>query len=278
MIKRDFLLTVSGETSKLNNNLYIYQGDFGIELSFNIVGLNYNFDNSSTDIVRKYKPTYSSVRYKKPNSNIEYNTDRVTISVDDNRVRFTITQDMADEITEIGVYKVQIRLYDKDNNVLTIPPFTFLVKPLINNPMVVDEDKTDNGTTGDDDQANPNNPDYGNDLENKLYNYKHWVAGEIVRAYDLNRMEEAINYLVVEGSGGGDASIDDDYIGVDKTWSSTKIYNFTTDGLEQMINNDPGRFKGEKGDKGDPMRYWVGTIEEYNKIVHEDNILYLIIQ
>ena len=192
MIKRDLTITVKGDESKLSDVVYFYQGDSGIVLSFEIYGLNYDFDSSSTDIVAKYRPTSCSILVKKPNN------DKITIdktNIANNTIIFKITADMIDEFSEIGTHYIQIKLYDEHDHVLTIPPIPIIVKPLISNPAITDYSLTNEGTTGEilDGTEEEN---YGNDLPNKIYNKRIWNPGEVIRAYDLNKMEETLNYLV----------------------------------------------------------------------------------
>lgn len=191
MIKRDLTIIVKGDESKLSDVVYFYQGDSGIVLSFEIYGLNYDFDSSSTDIVAKYRPTSCSILVKKPN-NDKITIDKTTIA--NNKIIFKITADMINEFSELGTHYIQIRLYDEHDHVLTIPAIKMEIKPLIDSPAITDEDKTDEGTTGDGSDTNIDD-DYGNDFSNKVYNIRNWNPHEIIRAYDLNKMEEAIDYL-----------------------------------------------------------------------------------
>lgn len=192
MIKRDLTITVKGDESKLSDVVYFYQGDSGIVLSFEIYGLNYDFDSSSTDIVAKYRPTSCSILVKKPNGN-KVILDKTIIT--NNAIILKITADMIDEFSEIGIHYFQIRLYDIHDHVLTIPAIKIEVKPLINNPAITDEGKTDEDTTGEGSDNYTDN-DYGNDLPNRIYNKRIWNPGEVIRAYDLNKMEETLDYLV----------------------------------------------------------------------------------
>ena len=218
MIKRDLIITVNGEESKLNNQIYVYQGDSGIVLSFEIIGLNYEFDKATTNIIDKYNPVSCSVIFKKPDGS-KYNIPKSIVK--DGKLLFTITSNMTDQFEEIGTYLVQFKLYDVHDHVLTIPPINFTVKPLINNPAITDGSNTDNNNTAEDPEEILD--DYGNDFENRYYNKKDWIVNELIRSYDLNRMEEAIDYLVKNS---GIDIIKDDVVSLLNTWSSSKIKSY----------------------------------------------------
>lgn len=248
MIKRDLTITVKGDESKLSDVVYFYQGDSGIVLSFEIYGLNYDFGSISTDIMAKYKPTSCSILVKKPNG-VKFVIDKTTIF--NNKIVFKITADMIDDFDEIGTHYFQIRLYDEHDHLLTIPACPIIIKPLINNPAVVDEDKTESGTTGPSD--NDQDKTYGNNLPNRIYNIRNWNSGEIIRAYDLNKIETTLDYLVkYEGL----TILKDNEIGLNSTWSSKKI--------EDYINNKEILV--------------TMTRSQYNSLVTKDeNVLYVII-
>ena len=140
----------------------------------------------------KYRPTSCSILVKKPN-NDKITIDKTTIA--NNKIIFKITADMINEFSELGTHYIQIRLYDEHDHVLTIPAVKMEIKPLIDSPAVTDEGKTDEDTAGEGSDTNIDD-DYGNDFSNKIYNIRNWNPHEIIRAFDLNKMEEAIDYLV----------------------------------------------------------------------------------
>ena len=43
---------------------------------------------------------------------------------------------MTDELQELGTYKVQLHLYDEEDNRITIPHITFVVNPLITDAII----------------------------------------------------------------------------------------------------------------------------------------------
>ena len=122
-IRRDVTLTVNGNRSTLDSNIYIYMNDGGITLNIKILNLEYII-NSLTTPVRN-----ASALVLKPNKNETFTINN--LEVDGDKIIFDISNDMTNELDEVGIYKVQIHLYDDAENRVTIPPFKFYVKPLI---------------------------------------------------------------------------------------------------------------------------------------------------
>ena len=122
-ITRDVTLTVNGSRSTLDSNIYMYMNDGGITLNIKILNLAYII-NSLTSPVR-----IASATVLKPNGNGSFTV--TNLKVDGDKVIFDIESNMTDEINEVGIYRVQIHLYDDAENRVTIPPFKFYVKPVI---------------------------------------------------------------------------------------------------------------------------------------------------
>ena len=122
-IQRDVTLTVNGSRSTLDSNIYMYMNDGRITLNIKILNLAYII-NSLTSPVR-----IASATVLKPNGNESFTV--TNLKVDGDKVIFDIESDMTDEINEVGIYRVQIHLYDDAENRVTIPPFKFYVKPVI---------------------------------------------------------------------------------------------------------------------------------------------------
>ena len=122
-IQRDVTLTVNGSRSTLDSNIYLYTNDGSITLNIKILNLAYII-NSLTSPVR-----IASATVLKPNGNESFTV--TNLKVDGDKVIFDIESDMTDEINEVGIYRVQIHLYDDAGNRVTIPPFKFYVKPVI---------------------------------------------------------------------------------------------------------------------------------------------------
>lgn len=128
MITKKVVLTVQGENSILSDKIVMFKADDGIRLNFNIKQSKYKFDKDPEDLVNLFNAQKASILILRRNKS-SFTTNIVNIV--SNTVTFDISRDMIDEQSELGEYKLQIHLYDKDNNRLTIPPVSFFVKDTI---------------------------------------------------------------------------------------------------------------------------------------------------
>lgn len=123
-ISRNVTVTINGTKARVDDKIYVYSNDRGIDLHIKLVNFSYIIRSLDQEGVIK-----ASARVLKPNR-IEY-FDIDTLKVIDDTIIFTITQNMTDEFDEIGKYSVQIHLFDLENNRITIPPIDFYVNELI---------------------------------------------------------------------------------------------------------------------------------------------------
>lgn len=132
-ITKDVTITVNGSTATLDEPLYFYQFDRNIDILFTIRNFKFDFRTGTqqeVNIVNNSNASYATIRVLKPNTVPEENRKFVSdtkLELKDGKVIFTVTKDFIDEIEEIGVYKLQISLYDSQDGKITIPPINFEV-------------------------------------------------------------------------------------------------------------------------------------------------------
>ena len=124
LIEKEVTVTIEGRNASLSENIYLYQGDMNIDILFTITDSKFKFNEYSGNILVESTAKYATVKVLKPNGTTFTSQQ---LSIKDNKVVLTITQDFIDEITEIGVHLVQIQLWDTDNGRVTIPPINFEV-------------------------------------------------------------------------------------------------------------------------------------------------------
>lgn len=130
-------ITVKGTTSKPSEKVYIYQGDFGIDFYFAVESFNYDITANTNIGMRNIisdlsENAYAGATVLSPTGK-HILRDRINV-VPGGYIKFTITRDLTDELSDIGEYKVQFHLYDGegiDANRVTIPPISFEVKKLL---------------------------------------------------------------------------------------------------------------------------------------------------
>lgn len=191
-------MTVKNTTATLNEPLQIYRHDRGIILRIQIQRYKYSFNKiEEEDMVAESDILSARAVILKPDGISKIECPRKEI--EDNCVIIPITIDWTDEETELGKYKLQIQLYGNDyvNERVTLPPIEFTVAPPI---CIYPEDGVPGAVMGDaladDDFVISDSMALEDDLENKIYNKTLWVNGDYITSDKLNKVENAIGYLV----------------------------------------------------------------------------------
>lgn len=131
-ITKELELRVFDGKAKLNEDVYIYQNDRGIDLKLK---LNRSiFKSSMKSLMFGSGAMFASATILKPNGGV---TSKSKVVVVNDTITFTIDKSFTDDLDEIGIYSVQFHLYDEKDNRITIPPIQFEVKELIG---IVDEE------------------------------------------------------------------------------------------------------------------------------------------
>lgn len=191
-IIRDLELKVSNGEARLNEDIYVYQKDRGVELRFKLDFIRNNYRSTVRSLLFDVKDVYVAATILKPNGSL---ISRKKSTVVDNTIIFTIDKSFTDEVDEIGTYKIQFHLYDEDDNRITLPPISFEVKELLgvidetamNHDIgIVDESSSDFCNVIDDEMELRSNGRYIRTI---------WKSGDLISSPRLNKIEEAIEYL-----------------------------------------------------------------------------------
>lgn len=225
-ISRYLTISVKDDKSELNKKLFVYENDKGIDLYFNILNIDYTIAKEQRNLLRNVNGECEIVIVKPNGKEIT----RVAEIVEDT-VKFTVTEDLTDELDEIGIYQIQFRILDSNGGELAIPPFEFEVKERLKGEKEtmhlevakVGTGKVDNCIVGSNDVVLF-------EVSGKALSLV-WRSGDIITAAKLNSMVEAINNIqTVEGPPG-----------------------------PQGVQGPVGP-KGEAGDNGKSIEYaWRGT-------------------
>jgi hypothetical protein len=118
--------------------------------------------------------------------------------IEDDCVIITIPIEWTD--VEVGKYQIQLQLYGSDyiNERVTLPPFEFTVaKPIgyVQEEGVVYPPSADGGVA-DGSEAEDGEIDDDGRLPYGEYEETEWEPGDLITAAHLNKMEDAIEYLV----------------------------------------------------------------------------------
>ena len=192
-IERNVKVVIAGENAKLEESIYVYQHDRGIDLTFDILQNKFSFTGQqSENIIRNNEIMYAGLTIKKPSGEGFF---RPILPILENKVVFRIEHSFTNDFDEIGMYTLQIHLYDKFDNRISIPPFKLEVKPLI-----VDGIDEIDGKTARADEAIVDVSVVAEDKELFIIEYTdgqgyvktEWKAGEVITASRLNNLESGI--------------------------------------------------------------------------------------
>ena len=195
MIVTDCNIQVNDDRSIADKNIIIYRGDYNVQVTFTITQNN-NYRYRSTDtgenLIESANASYGQILIN--------NQDEEGISVlsditptDNGKVTLTIVGEYIDELTEIGSYDYQIRLFSSDRRArLTIPPIRGQL--IVKEPLIFDEynvataglTKMNNAIIHNNEENLPVFDDNGN------YVKTQWVDGDIISTDRLNKTEEAL--------------------------------------------------------------------------------------
>lgn len=199
LIKKHINLTVDGDKSYIDQPIFLFQNDKNIDLIFTIKNLKFDFVRNiqkEEDLIESIGATYFRVKVLKPDKDDvdkEYTTDLFKIK--DNKVIFNIDDtfifDKKDEDgnlpslenDKIGIYKLQIQLYDEANGRITIPEIEFVVlDPIFFDP---ETDGIIGGDIGDSTIGKPS----------EITGLVDWVKGQIISAERMNAIHRYLEKL-----------------------------------------------------------------------------------
>ena len=203
MIITDRTITVRKGVSNINEPVVVYRGDYEIVLRFTIMNSKFKF-MSGTNMIESEKASYAQLAILTPYGG---NIFSAMTRCSEGAVAFVMTQEMLDQIEEVGLYSFQIRLFDANKESrITIPPVEFGIE--IREPIVSeDHDNTVNlAVTGYaavrksdpvgypiEDIINPNEENVGPTFDdNGDYNKTEWSTGNRISQGKLNKIEDAL--------------------------------------------------------------------------------------
>ena len=125
MIFTDRTVIVQKGVGSINDTIILYRGDKEVEIRFTLnEGSPFKFGSgTSSNIIEKTEAAYGQLIIKAPNNLPAIFSERAPTN--EGKIVFKITGAMIDEITEVGKYSFQIRLFDESlNSRVTLPEVT----------------------------------------------------------------------------------------------------------------------------------------------------------
>ena len=181
-----FNIKIKSGKATLDRDIFLSKKDKDIVLYFTVDGFPYKFSNGEGI----EGASYSQITLEKPNKT------RVVLpktAVDINEIILKVTEDIVDEVVEIGDYNFQIKLFGKDNSEIHLPIVynQFHVNPIID----YSEDTSSGINQGGVGSSHITIGDPINIFDvNKRYNKTTWYDKDTITAQKMNKIEDALYY------------------------------------------------------------------------------------
>ena len=218
-------ITIKNDTSTLDNPLYLYVGDGDITYLFTIKEIKRaaTFGSINTTNLITEQASYGEVRIYKPDDSLVFTTRAEII---DDKLQVLFSYENVDQLTESGIHKLQIHLYDDDDserNRFTIPPIDLhVLLPIGIDTAAIGEAKADYAMIRIVDDP------IDSFLDDGSYNRKEWANGDIITSGQLNKIEEALYEINGRETGSGSIDIDTSNLAT-KDEIPTKVSQLTND-------------------------------------------------
>lgn len=186
-ISKDITIKILGNQSQLNESIYVYEKDNGVVFNFKLMQYKYKYDkdpdnilnSNAADILEAYTTIVNPLGEELQQLNGE---------VVDDVVKFTLDKTYTDQLTEIGIYKLQIHIKCTHAE-FSIPPITFEVLERLKGKSTSNNSQADSAQV---DIASIQNDVAQIDVVDGILNVV-WQRGDIISSTKLNQMTEAIN-------------------------------------------------------------------------------------
>ena len=204
MIFTDRTIIVQKGISSINDTIILYRGDKGVEIRFTLnEGSPFRFGSgASPNIIEKTEAAYGQLVIKTPNDLPAIFSE--VVPTNEGKIVFTITGEMIDEITEVGYYTFQIRLFDENQQSrATIPEVINGIE--IREPIAAeDANEVGAATVGTASTTAGTAEDAFDEQGN--YNKTTWKTKDRITAAKLNKIEAGIDGVNQKVTSNGTAS------------------------------------------------------------------------
>ena len=185
---------VGNKESTIDNPITLYRGDRDVEVEFSLVGNKFTFTDGG-NVIKSTHATHGQLIINTPNKG---NMFSEITECHEGKVVFIITKEMIDELTEVGLYDFQIRLFDNSQNSrVTIPPVLRGIE--IRNPIASEDESylVDFGRVNLAKLRDGETESLDTFLLSGEYNKTDWNTNDVISSVKLNKIEDAL-YIINE--------------------------------------------------------------------------------
>ena len=186
-------LTIKDDESVCDENITLYRGDRNVQVRFVLVN----------NIFKVVNQTYAQMIIIRPSKESLFTqAEKIT----NDTVVLTITEEMIDELKEVGSYTFQIRLYDDTmTSRITLPPCNsglYVGEPIaIEGDTRINDARINFAAVKYSDETLDTFDDEGN------YNITEWISGDIISDVKMNKIEDAL-YSINEKVNSSNVDVD----------------------------------------------------------------------
>ena len=125
-LSRDVTVKIIKNEAILDSELYFYERDYGVTINFLIQEYQFRYDKNPTKILRSINDDilYAYTTIVNP---MGMELTRQNGAIVDDVIQFVLTEDLTDELNEIGIYKLQFHI-KCEHSEISIPPIKFEIK------------------------------------------------------------------------------------------------------------------------------------------------------
>ena len=186
-------LTIKEDESVCDENITLYRGDRNVQVRFVLVN----------NIFKVVNQTYAQMIIIRPSKESLFTqTERIA----NDTVVLTITEEMIDELEEVGSYVFQIRLYDDTmTSRITLPPCNaglYVGEPIaIEGDTRINDARINFAAVKYSDETSDTFDEEGN------YNITEWLSGDIISDVRMNKIENALYSINEKASASNDVDL-----------------------------------------------------------------------
>lgn len=125
-LSRNVTVKIIKNKARLDSKLYFYEKDYGVTINFLIQEYQFRYDKNPTGMLSSINDDvlYAYTTIVNP---MGMELTRQNGVIVDNVIQFVLTDDLTDELNEIGIYKLQFHI-KCEHSEISIPPIEFEIK------------------------------------------------------------------------------------------------------------------------------------------------------
>ena len=182
-ITKKLVVTLEDDVATPSERIFIYKGDVGVDIIIELENFNYKIDSISEKNMINRIEAY----FKTPQGIVRQYNDEVDV-INGDRIKFSFSKNVINDMQIIGQYELQFHLFDKENNRITIPSYYFYVKEPLHNTSEEQEydSRVDYAIV---DYSRVKDDIVLFEVSENGYIKTNWQSGDLITSAKLNKIE-----------------------------------------------------------------------------------------